>query len=240
VEFIALPLAVSIGALLAGRTGWGGWIIPGAVAWIFLTPAEVLGLSQVISFSLDVVLVRARGVINWRPIRWVLLGALPALVLGALIASYASPTLLRLIASGLILTGAFPLVWYLAREHLPAPGLGFLGGLFTTTGGFGGPPLALALQDLDSGTTKKTMATTFLIIAAMALPILFLSGVDRPELLTGMLYGLALAPLCSAMTWWGLRRAPQGIDPSLVSWGRAICVFAALALLFQVLSQSLL
>lgn len=102
--------------------------------------------AQVTTKAIDLVLIFAvSGQIEGRRIARIMPWLIPTMILGALFAAQASAETLKIIAAGLILLGVFPAVWAWAAERTSYPVLGSLAGLFTTTSGFNGPPLALAL-----------------------------------------------------------------------------------------------
>jgi uncharacterized membrane protein YfcA len=233
-EIAAIAGAVVAGGLFAGWVGWGGWIIAGSVAWLLLSPAEAIGMAQVTTKAIDLVLIFAvSGQIEGRRIARIMLWLIPTMILGALFAAQASAETLKILAAGLILLGVFPAVWAWAAERTSYPVLGSLAGLFTTTSGFNGPPLALALQSDHPGSNKRTLGVAFVIISLLALPILFLSGVDDQGLQRGVLLGLLLTPLAAAATWLAVRSSKGQDHQQMVTLGRAACGLTALGLIIQ-------
>ena len=85
-----------------------------------LTPAQAIGaglLTEVFGMGNGLRSYVQQGVVDYRTAKWLLAGAVPAVVLGALAAHYVDPTLLKLLfGAGLVLLGAF-LVYYDPAEE---------------------------------------------------------------------------------------------------------------------------
>lgn len=85
-----------------------------------LTPAQAIGaglLTEVFGMGNGLRSYVQQGVVDYRTAKWLLAGAVPAVVLGAFAAHYVDPTLLKLLfGAGLVLLGAF-LVYYDPAEE---------------------------------------------------------------------------------------------------------------------------
>jgi uncharacterized membrane protein YfcA len=148
---VLMALAVGAAGFLVGKTGWGGWVVAGGVAWILFSPVVVIGISQPVSAALDLALIiwsvgKMKGKVIWRDVFVILLPCVPGALLGVSLVSVFDTTILSLLAALLILAAVFPAVWKLAELFLARVGLGFFSGILSSLGLFNGPPIALALS----------------------------------------------------------------------------------------------
>lgn len=234
---IILFLAALLGGLLGGWSGWGGWIVIGAPAWLLLSPAEAIGMAQPVALWIDLTLVLAApGQIHWEPVGKLMLWAVPMLLVGALVSATSPDLLLQGLAAVMILLGVWSGVWRWAERRAPYRLLGSLAGIFKTTTGFDGPPLALALQQTDPGASKRTLGLAFSVLAVLGLPVLLLAGVDQAELLHGALLGMIVGPLAAATTWAGLKISAGQSAQAWVRIGQVLCAATALTILSRMVS----
>lgn len=101
-------------ALAAGVSG-ALFFSPFFMLGVGLTPAQAIGaglMTEVFGMGNGLRSYVKQGVVDYDTAKWLLLGAVPAVVVGALLAHAVDPTLLKLLfGAGLILLGAF-LVFY--------------------------------------------------------------------------------------------------------------------------------
>jgi uncharacterized membrane protein YfcA len=101
-------------ALAAGVSG-ALFFSPFFMLVVGLTPAQAIGaglLTEVFGMGNGLRSYVKQGVVDYRTSKWLLAGALPAVIVGAVMAHYVDPTLLKLaFGGGLVLLGSF-LVYY--------------------------------------------------------------------------------------------------------------------------------
>jgi uncharacterized membrane protein YfcA len=110
------PAAVLFSAVaLASGVSGALFFSPFFMLVVGLTPAQAIGaglLTEVFGMGNGLRAYVKQGVVDYRTAKWLLAGAVPAVVLGALLAHYVDPTLLKLLfGAGLAVLGAF-LVYY--------------------------------------------------------------------------------------------------------------------------------
>lgn len=198
VSFVVL--AAFFGGVLAGWTGWGGWIIAGAVVWIFFPPLVSLVAAQPVILAMDGLLaIYDRKHTDWKRVRKMLLWAVPGTLVGLWLLAVIPVHALYFLAGLLLLGALFPFVW----KHTPIPLASALGGMFTTAGGWNSPPLAVGTRDLQIRSRRGTLGTVFVVLSAVALPLLL--GIGTEEAMRGLVLGTALVPPALLGTWLGLR-----------------------------------
>lgn len=225
-----LFLAAGLGGLLAGWTGWGGWIVTGAVAWIFFPPLVALVAAQPFIFATDAVLAGS-GKIRWDIVRKVVPWAAPGVLAGAFLVLLLPEKALLLFAGVVLLLAAFPYLW--RRGRLPIVPVALLGGLWTTAGGWNAPPFALALFRLSIEERRGTLGMIFLVLSLLALPALLLAGIDSYSLGRGLVLGAILIPSALLGTFIGL-----GIrtgEEFFIRLGQAVSLLGAIVLIARAL-----
>lgn len=110
------PAAVLFSAIaLASGVSGALFFTPFFLLVVGLTPAQAIGaglLTEVFGMGNGLRAYVQQGVVDYRTAKWLLAGALPAVVVGAGLAHYVDPTLLTLaFGAGLVLLGSF-LVYY--------------------------------------------------------------------------------------------------------------------------------
>jgi uncharacterized membrane protein YfcA len=107
-------IAFSTIALASGVSG-ALFFSPFFMLVVGLTPAQAIGaglLTEVFGMGNGLRSYVKQGVVDYRTAKWLLLGAVPAVVVGSAAAHFVDPTLLKLLfGAGLILLGSF-LVYY--------------------------------------------------------------------------------------------------------------------------------
>lgn len=106
-------------ALASGVSG-ALFFSPFFMLGVGLTPAQAIGaglLTEVFGMGNGLRSYVKQGVVDYRTAKWLLAGAVPAVVVGAFAAHYVDPTVLKLLfGAGLIILGAF-LVYYDPAEE---------------------------------------------------------------------------------------------------------------------------
>jgi uncharacterized membrane protein YfcA len=110
------PAAILFSAIaLASGVSGALFFSPFFMLVVGLTPAQAIGaglLTEVFGMGNGLRAYVRQGVVDYRTARWLLAGAVPAVVLGAVLAHYVDPAILKLVfGAGLVVLGAF-LVYY--------------------------------------------------------------------------------------------------------------------------------
>ncbi|MFC7059484.1 sulfite exporter TauE/SafE family protein [Halovenus salina] len=115
------PAAILFSAVaLASGVSGALFFSPFFMLVVGLSPAQAIGaglLTEVFGMGNGLRAYVKQGVVDYRTAKWLLAGAVPAVVLGALLAHYVDPTLLKLLfGAGLVVLGSF-LVYYEPPEE---------------------------------------------------------------------------------------------------------------------------
>lgn len=178
VIFAILATAVTVGALVQGAVGLGLGLVAAPVTTLVdpdLMPGVLLWLAAL--YPVITLLQEGRHV-DWGNLGWAFVGRVPGTVLGVLVVSLVSTRLLGLLV-GLMVLAAVVLTWQVV--HLPMRrevlvGAGVVSGVSGTATSIGGPPLALVYQHVTGPRLRATLATYFLVGAALSLAGLGLAG----------------------------------------------------------------
>jgi uncharacterized membrane protein YfcA len=176
--FTILATAVTVGALVQGAVGLGLGLVAAPVTALVeprLMPGVLLWLAAL--YPVITLLHEGRHV-DWRNLGWAFAGRVPGTVLGVAVVSVVSTRLLGLLV-GLMVLAAVLLTWQVV--HLPMRrdvlvGAGLVSGVTGTATSIGGPPLALVYQHVTGPRLRATLATYFLVGAALSLLGLALVG----------------------------------------------------------------
>lgn len=233
VQFAALFLLAFAGGTAGGATGFGMYLVLGPLAWIFLTPTEALAVSITAGIPMGVFLLyRLWPHILWRKAGLMLLYALPGLAVGAFLHTNVSERLLEAGASVAIVAAVGARL--LRHKALPGPLAGVLSGAMTTSVGFNGPPLSLALQGRDQRQQRGTVSLGLVVLALLMSPVLLLSGEGSGSIGHGLVIGAFLSPATLVGVWVGDKmagRLGQGIEKIAIGlslFGAAWLLFGAL------------
>lgn len=206
VQYLVALAVVMLGAVAQGSVGFGfGLVVAPVLALIdeSLVPGAVLLLGLSVA---AIVAFQERGALDWRGIRWALVGRVAGTLAGAYVLSRLSHDALA-IALGTVVLGAVALSLVGLRVRI-APstlvGAGALSGLMGTLTSVGGPPMALVYQREQAATLRSTLAGFFLFGATFSLITLAVSGEVAAEqvkygalMLPGLLAGLAASTTLS-------------------------------------------
>jgi uncharacterized membrane protein YfcA len=193
---------VLIGGMVQGSVGFGLNLVVVPVLAV-LIPGSVPGSMILISMPMTLtMLLREHHAIDWLGVRWILAGRVPGTIVGLLIVTALTDTQLGLVVGLVILLGVVLSVAHpgVAVHRRSALAVGAVCGVTGTAAGVDGPPMALLYQHAEPHTLRATLATCFLIGAAVSGTALALGGELSGEqleltaiLLGPMLVGLALS-----------------------------------------------
>ena len=210
---IAAPAVVFAG-ISKGGFGSGAAFASSSVLALVLEPGQALGIMLPLLMLMDAATLKPYwGKWNWRDSRLLILGALPGVLLGALLWRVASPDVFRFLIGAVSL--AFVL-WMLAQargwiappKRMLPDWAGLLAGL---TAGFtsfvshaGGPPAAVYLLSRKPTKTQfqaSTVLIFWVVNISKAVPYAFL-GIFSAATLTA---DLILAPFALLGAWIGVK-----------------------------------
>ena len=199
-QYAIAVVAVAVGAVVQGAVGFGFGMLAAPILALVderLIPGSVLVLGLTVASA---VAWQERGALDWKGIRWALVGR----VIGTAGAVYVVSRLDR--DQLAVLLGAFILVavvisaagWHLRPTPPTLVGAGAMSGVMGTLTSVGGPPMALVYQAEEARRLRSTLAGFFLFGASLALVTLAASGelggrqvTDGLLLLPGLIAGLA-------------------------------------------------
>jgi uncharacterized membrane protein YfcA len=204
-EWLLATAIVAAAATLQGSAGFGFSLCSAPIlAWLdpALVPAPLI-LACTLLLSLTAW--RERSAVDLKGIGWILGGRVPGTVLGALAlaaldehALMAGLGLLVLLSVGISLKSA-----RFERKPPLLVAIGVLSGFMGITSAIDGPPVAILYQHERGALVRSTLATYFLIGAAMSILALTLVGrIGRQEVVMalGLWPGIALGFVSSHWT----------------------------------------
>jgi uncharacterized membrane protein YfcA len=204
-EWLLASAVVMTGAALQGSAGFGFALLSSPILGLVdpsLVPAPLI---IAVTLLLALTAWRERSAVDLRGLGWVLGGRLPGTVLGALALKVLSERALTT-ALGLLVLFAVAISLRSVRLERRPPLLvaaGVVSGLMGTTAALGGPAVAVLYQHERGALVRSTLATYFLVGAAMSLTALAIVGRLGPRefaLALGLLPGIALGFLSSRWT----------------------------------------
>jgi uncharacterized protein len=221
---------VAVGALTQGALGFGFGMLAAPVLAIVdddLVPGAVLVLGVTVA---AIIAWQERGALDWRGIRWALVGRVLGTVLGVLALSWLDAEDFAIVLGSFILVAVVLSVagWHVRPTRSTLVGAGTVSGVMGTLTSIGGPPMALVYQRERAAQIRSTLAGFFLFGASLAIVSLTVSGqFGRGELVDGvrLLPGLLLGVVAS-------RKLGRYLDNG---WTRpallALCTVAAIVLI---------
>jgi uncharacterized membrane protein YfcA len=193
---------VTLGAVAQGSLGFGLGMLAAPVLALVddrLVPGPLLLLG--VTFT-GVVALRERADLDWRGIRWAIVGRVIGTVVGAVLVTMLAGDALAvvlgltvLVAVGLSVAG-----WQLHPTTVTLLGAGTMSGVMGTLTSIGGPPIALVYQREKAATLRSTLAGFFFVGATLSLVALTIGGdLGAAEFRDGLLLlpGLGLGLLIS-------------------------------------------
>jgi uncharacterized protein len=190
---------VAVGALTQGALGFGFGMLAAPVLAIVdddLVPGAVLVLGVTVA---AIIAWQERGALDWRGIRWALVGRVLGTVLGVLALSWLDAEDFAIVLGSFILVAVVLSVagWHVRPTRSTLVGAGTVSGVMGTLTSIGGPPMALVYQRERAAQIRSTLAGFFLFGATLAIVSLTVSGqfgsgelVDGVRLLPGLLLGV--------------------------------------------------
>ena len=201
-ELAGAMAIVLLGGMVQGSVGFGLNLVVVPVLTL-LIPGSVPGSVILISMPMTLtMLLREHHAIDWLGVRWILVGRLPGTLVGLAIVTALTDTQLGIVVGLVILLGVGLSIVHpgIAVRRRSATAVGAVAGVTGTAAGVDGPPLALLYQHAEPHTLRATLATCFLIGAAVSGTALALGGELSTEqlaltaiLLVPMMIGLALS-----------------------------------------------
>ena len=177
-ELAGAMAIVLLGGMVQGAVGFGINLMVVPVLAI-LIPGSVPGSMILLSMPMTLtMLLREHHAIDWLGVRWITLGRLPGTLVGLLIVTALSDTQLGIVVGLVILLGVVLSVVHpgIPIRRRSAAAVGTVCGVTGTAAGVDGPPLALLYQHTEPHTLRATLATCFLIGAAVSGVALALGG----------------------------------------------------------------
>lgn len=200
--YLIALIAVTVGALAQGSLGFGLGMLAAPVLALVdrsLVPGPLLLLGITIT---AVVAWRERGELDWRGIRWALVGRVLGTAGGVVLVARLGPDGLAIALASIIIVAVGLSLVGLSVRPTPATllGAGTLSGVMGTLTSIGGPPMALLYQRELAARLRSTLAGFFLFGAVLAAVALAIAGRIGPGevrngavLLPGLFLGLALS-----------------------------------------------
>lgn len=241
---LSLFLAVvALGTYVQTVSGFAlGLIVMGAVTTLHLVsvPFSAVVISIISLFNTLLALRHSHHHVQWRIVGWVLLGMLPAVVLGVILLntlSSHSTRLLHGILAAFILIGATLLMLKPHPRQAPSGSfsalfIGSIAGLFSGLFSTAGPPMVYHLyrQPYSLDTIRSTLFSVFAISTAARIGYVGWEGDITPAMWHLSLYCL---PIVILATWVG-----RHFPPPLSDIGMRRLAFGLLMLLGVVLLLS--
>lgn len=205
---IAVGLALFVGAVVQGSVGFG--MIITAFSVIILVDPVLLPQAIVISTLpvLFVVFLRSRRDVDWGEATRLVIGRIPGIALGTIIVKTLSPTVLAYAGAGLVLfaVGVTAFTRPIPHNTATLTIAGFFSGLFGTSTGIGGPPLALMYQSGTGDNLRATVGTVMVLGVLMTVVGLAIGGaLSATDIRTGvalMPFGLAGVMCAPSVRGW--------------------------------------
>lgn len=227
---LLVVLVSTLGALAQGATGSGYGIVT-APLLLLVSPASVPGpllVSTVLVMAL--VVHRHRRSLAAAELGPAVVGALPGIGLGLLVASVLPARTAVLLVGLVVLAGV---VAGLLGRAVPATrattaGAGVLAGVFTVLAATPGPPLMLLRQDAHPDRTRANLSLYFLVVSALTLVTVLLVGGSRAA------HWPAVVPLVlgAGAGFWAGRPLLRLVSAArLRRLALALCLLASLSLI---------
>ena len=234
IEFVVIGLVVLFASCMQGSIGFGLGMIASPLLVIVrpdLVPATIILLAINISIA---AFLRERRLVDWSVVLWASIGRIPGIVAATIAVATFSHTGLSLTLATAVLIGvAFTLVgWKPAASRPNMMIAGAASGLFGTSTGIGGPPIALIMRSADGSTARATISAYFVVGSLLSLTGLAVGGQLS---LTHLLYAAGWAPFMVVgilLSGFVIKRAST---PLLQALAAGISVLGALTVIGQAL-----
>ncbi len=231
-EVAIATVAVAVGACVQGVMGFGLGLVAAPLLALIdtdLVPGPLLFVGVPLTV---LVAVRERGSLDFRVVRWALVGRVVGTVAGtAAVAALPDGPLAVLLAVVVLVAVVLSVAGWRVR---PTPATlvtaGAASGFMGTATSIGGPPMAIVYQRHPGPELRATLAAYFLVGAALSLTMLAVAGEFRARelghgllLLPGVVVGFSFSRLAARVLDRGYTRL------AVLSFSSA----SALALLIQ-------
>ncbi len=176
--YLVAVLAVTTGAAIQGTLGFGLGLIAAPVLALVdkdLIPGPLLMIGVATTTT---VFLRERGDVDWRGMRWAIVGRVIGTGLGAwAVVVFSKDALIVALSLSVILGVIMSVAGWNFRPTTPVLiGAGTLSGVMGTLTSIGGPPMALVYQKETAQKLRSTLAGFFLIGATLSVASLFAGG----------------------------------------------------------------
>ncbi|MCG5516537.1 MULTISPECIES: sulfite exporter TauE/SafE family protein [unclassified Ectothiorhodospira] len=192
-QWLLATLVLIIGAIIQGGIGYGVALLGAPLLYLIhpqLIPAPMLIVGMALPL---LILLREWQAVHPRDVAWALPGSFAGTAMAALVLGVVAEQVLGMLLGILVLLG----VGLSLIRHMPDPrphhllGAAGLSSFMATITSIGGPPLALAFQNVTGPRLRGTLSAIFVPAGIVALTALaFLGRFSHTELLLG----LALIP----------------------------------------------
>lgn len=170
--------AVAIGACIQGTLGFGLGLIAAPVLALVdkdLIPGPLLLIGVATTTT---VFLRERGSVDWRGMKWAIVGRVAGTAIGAwAVVVFTKDALIVALSLSVILGVVMSVAgWNFRPTTTSLIGAGTLSGIMGTLTSIGGPPMALVYQKESAQRLRSTLAGFFLIGATLSVASLFAGG----------------------------------------------------------------
>lgn len=170
--------AVAVGACIQGTLGFGLGLIAAPVLALVdkdLIPGPLLLIGVATTTT---VFLRERGSVDWRGMKWAIVGRVAGTAIGAwAVVAFTKDALIVALSLSVILGVVMSVAGWNFRPTTPSLiGAGTLSGIMGTLTSIGGPPMALVYQKESAQRLRSTLAGFFLIGATLSVASLFAGG----------------------------------------------------------------
>ena len=195
-----VPLAL-LGGLAGGSTGFGTYLVIGPFLWMLFSPTESIAIALALGIPAWGLLFVLRKHVPWSDARRLLLFALPGLCLGIVLHLFLPLGVLQIGAAATILFLLF--LSYVIGDKISIPLGGLVAGGLSTSVGFNGPPVSLALRGREEREMRGGTVATLLGLSLLVTIIFLFLDDQRGEFFHGYAAGLVLLPPVALGTWAG-------------------------------------
>jgi uncharacterized membrane protein YfcA len=234
-EHLAANALAAFGACIQGSVGFGLGLVAAPILAL-IDPDYVPGPVLFATLPLSIlVAVREHDHVDLHGLGWAFAGRIPGTVAGALALALLSATTASVVFGVLVLTavGLTWAGWSLSPTPPTLVTAGLASGFMGTMTSIGGPPMALVYSRAQGAQLRSTLATYFILAAAISLTALAVTGdFGTDELLLGLSLfpGVLLGFLASG---WVSRHLDRGHTRTAVLVTSAI---AAVAVVIQAIA----
>ena len=178
IELLLGGVVYAIGCTLQGILGFGAGLFAVPIL-VLINPGFVPGPILLINPLMGGIYAwRERDYIDWKGLKWILVGRIPGIALGVIALTLAGEEKLELLfgilllsALGVRLVGIKP-----TRNPKNLTAGGCLSGFMGTAVSVGGPPIALLYHDVSGSTLRATLSPYFLIGSTISIGALATFG----------------------------------------------------------------